>query len=84
MLWKVHMNECFKRGQLIMNEFNKIKYNNNYNKENYINIQFKIRKDEKPVLLELAKQNGYNTLSSYAKFLLETASDIDSNNKLQN
>jgi hypothetical protein len=78
------MNECFKRGQLIMNEFNKIKYNNNYNKENYINIQFKIRKDEKPVLLELAKRNGYNTLSSYAKFLLETASDIDSNNKLQN
>ena len=74
MLWKVHMNECFKRGQLIMN----------YNKENYINIQFKIRKDEKPVLLELAKRNGYNTLSSYAKFLLETASDIDSNNKLQN
>ena len=84
MLWKVHMNERFKRGQLIMNEFNKIKYNNNYNKENYINIQFKIRKDEKPVLLELAKRNGYNTLSSYAKFLLETASDIDSNNKLQN
>lgn len=40
-----------------MNEFNKIKYNNNYNKENYINIQFKIRKDEKPVLLELAKRN---------------------------
>ena len=67
-----------------MNEFNKIKYNKNYNKENYINIQFKIRKDEKPVLLELAKRNGYNTLSSYAKFLLETASDIDSNNKLQN
>ena len=67
-----------------MNEFNKIKYNNNYNKENYINIQFKIRKDEKPVLLELAKRNGYNTLSSYAKFLLEAASDIDSNNKLQN
>ena len=67
-----------------MNEFNKIKYNNNYNKENYINIQFKIRKDEKPVLLELAKRNGYNTLSSYAKFLLETDSDIDSNNKLQN
>ena len=67
-----------------MNEFNKIKYNNNYNKENYINIQFKIRKDEKPVLLELRKRNGYNTLSSYAKFLLETASDIDSNNKLQN
>lgn len=67
-----------------MNEFNKIKYNNNYNKENYINIQFKIRKDEKPVLLELAKRNGYHTLSSYAKFLLETASDIDSNNKLQN
>ena len=32
------MNECFKRGQLIMNEFNKIKYNNNYNKENYIMI----------------------------------------------
>ena len=67
-----------------MNEFKNIKYNNNYNKENYINIQFKIRKDEKPALLELAKRNGYNTLSSYAKFLLETASDIDSNNKLQN
>ena len=67
-----------------MNEFNKIKYNNNYNKENYINIQFKIKKKKKPVLLELAKRNGYNTLSSYAKFLLETASDIDSNNKLQN
>ena len=56
-----------------MHEFDKVKYNNAYNKQNYANVQFKIRKDEKQNLLILAKKKGHDTISAYAKALLEEA-----------
>lgn len=58
-----------------MNEFDKIKYNNNYNKDNYKIISFRVKKSTYDQASEIAKEKGYSTINSYAKSLFENDFD---------
>ena len=44
-------------------EFSKIKYNNQFNKENYIRIDIAIKKDKGIKFKELCKKNGITQVS---------------------
>lgn len=63
-----------------MSDFDKVKYNNAYNKKNYKEIRFLIPKEDEQIMITLATQNGYKTIGAYAKALLKAASEEEKNN----
>lgn len=62
-----------KRGKTIMGEFDKVKYNAKFNKDNYKQISFWFNKNKLDLATVQAQQKGYDTINSYAKALLEEA-----------
>lgn len=56
-----------------MGEFDKVKYNAKFNKDNYKQISFWFNKNKLDIATIQAKENGYDTINAYAKALLEDA-----------
>lgn len=53
-----------------MDNFDKIKYNTKYNKDNYTEIRFRIPKEQEDELFQIASDKGFSTINAYAKSLL--------------
>lgn len=51
--------------------YDKIKYNNEYNKENYADIKLRLPKDMKQEVEEHFKAKGFTSMNSYIKALIE-------------
>lgn len=56
-----------------MADFNKTRYKQEFNKENYKEIRFWFKKDQLTSAKDLANSHGYDTINAYAKVLLEKA-----------
>ncbi len=56
-----------------MQQFDKIKYNSGYNKDNYKRISFYFSKENIKTATSIANAHGYDTINAYAKALLEEA-----------
>ena len=53
-----------------MGEFDKVKYNVKFNKDNYKQISFWFNKNKLDLATVQAQQKGYDTINSYAKAFL--------------
>lgn len=51
--------------------YDKIKYNNEYNKENYADIKLRLPKDMKKDVEDHFQSKGYTSMNSYIKALIE-------------
>lgn len=54
-----------------MTQFNKVKYNNEYNKANYTDIKLRIPKGFKEQLEQHWKSKGYKSLNAYINTLIQ-------------
>ena len=61
--------------------YNKIEYNNKYNKENYERFTFRVKKGEKERIEEHLKNKGYTSFNSYLSDLIKADMEI-SNQKI--
>lgn len=61
-----------------MNEFNKSKYNAEYNKNNYKQVNFRLTNKTYSNLSEQAIKKGYSSINAYAKTLLEETLEKES------
>lgn len=52
--------------------YDKVKYNNEYNKENYTAITIRIQKGQKALIEEHWKSKGFKSLNSYVNYLINT------------
>jgi len=51
--------------------YDKAKYNAQYNKENYIELRFRIAKEEKPAIDRHWQNKGYPSFAAYMKELIK-------------
>lgn len=51
--------------------YDKVKYNNEYNKKNYTELRFRVPKGQKEVIDNHWKEKGYKSFSAYIKTLIE-------------
>lgn len=51
-------------------KYNKIKYNNKYNKENYARLSVQVSPEEKPIIENHWKNKGFKSFNSYVKDLI--------------
>lgn len=63
-----------------MSEFNKAKYDNNYQKMNYDRIVVQVKKGEKEKYKEQAEEKGYKSLNMYIITLMENDKEMTTNN----
>ncbi len=61
-----------------MSDFDKVKYNNDYNKNNYDRCIFNLPKGQKPLLQIYFKNQGYKSLNEYINALIKA--DLEKNN----
>lgn len=71
-LAKLHM-LAYHAERGIMSEFNKRQYNNEYNKANYKQVNFRLTPDTYETLSKQATEKGFSSINAYAKILLEAA-----------
>lgn len=64
-----------------MQQFDKVKYNSSYNKDNYKRISFYFSKEDIKNATIIANSHGYETINAYAKALLEEALLKESGNE---
>ena len=50
--------------------FNKKKYDQQFQKENYDRIALNVKKGDKAVIAEYAKKMGYNSITDYIKHVI--------------
>lgn len=50
--------------------YNKVTYNSEYNKKNYTELKFRVKKGQEEIIKEHWKSNGYKSLSSYVNYLI--------------
>ena len=51
--------------------YDKVKYNNEYNKKNYTELRFRVPKGQKEAIDNHWKAKGYKSFSAYIKTLIE-------------
>lgn len=56
--------------------FNKVEYNNEYNKRKYADIKIRVPKEHKEEIETYYKKAGYNSLNSYVTTLIQNDMDI--------
>lgn len=56
--------------------YEKVKYNNEYNKANYAEIKLRVPKDLKPVIEEHRKNLGYDSTNAYIISLIKNDMNI--------
>lgn len=54
-----------------MSNFDKVKYNNEYNKENYKRCIFNVPKGKEIIIEAHYKEKGYKSLNSYVNALID-------------
>lgn len=59
-------------------QFDKIKYNNEYIKNNYDRLNIQVPKGQKTVIVEHLKAKGYKSLNEYVNALIKA--DMQDNN----
>lgn len=59
--------------------YDKVKYNNQYNKENYTAVTLRLKKGEKEFINEHWKKLGYGSLNEFINDLIKK--DIEENSK---
>ena len=57
--------------KLIKMAYDKVKYNNEYNKEKYEELRFRVAKGQKEIIENHWKQNGYKSFAAYMIALIE-------------
>lgn len=63
--------------------FNQIKYNNEFNKNNYDRIPIMIPKGMKEVLQKYAKENGYKSVNNMVIIAIENLTNVKIKDDLQ-
>lgn len=53
------------------NVYNKIEYNNKYNKENYDRLNIQVPKGKKAIIQTYAESKGYKSLNAYVNDLID-------------
>lgn len=65
-----------------MEKFDKIKYNSEYNKKAYEQINIRVKKGQKEVIEKHSKTKGYSNISTYVKDLIDA--DMKQNTNPEN
>lgn len=59
--------------------YEKVKYNNEYNKKNYTAVTIRLQKGQKEIIEEYRKSKGYSSLNSYINHLIYKDMGISEN-----
>ena len=51
-------------------KFDKVKYDNKFQKDNYDRIALNVKKGEKDIIANFAKEKGYTSITEYIKSLI--------------
>lgn len=87
MLFNVHIAQCLSLeawhiAQCIEGEimaYEKVKYNNEYNKQSYERLNIQVKKGQKAIIEEYRKSKGYSSLNSYINHLIYKDMGISEN-----
>lgn len=71
--------KTIRKGEIYMSEFDQKKYIAQYNKENYTEIKFRVKKGEKEIIEEHWKALGYKSLNEFINDLIKQ--DMEENSK---